>query len=106
VTRLAPLVRLLVKKLARLVRPQALVTRLVRPWQGRERSRVVSRRFITRVVVTQWRAFVAERRRGSLLLDRLLKELPEVFQMEVLRFLVGPSAVYELRTTRCIPFYG
>jgi len=75
-TRLARLVRLFVKKLARATRP--LVTRLVRPWQERERSRVVARRFITRVVVTQWRAFVAERRRGSPLLERLLKELPEV----------------------------
>jgi len=47
---------------------------------------------VSRVVVARWRDFVAERRCGSPLLERLLKELPEVFEVEVLKHLAGPRA--------------
>jgi len=46
---------------------------------------------VTRIVAL-WRACMAERRRGSPLLERLVTELPEVFEVEVLKHLVGPRA--------------
>ena len=53
---------------------------------------------VTRIVA-QWRAFVAERWRGSPVLERLLTELPEVFEVEVLKHLVGSRASHTLPVT-------